>query len=297
MIPIDLYGTIKNLEIKPPSFENFCEEMHDLFNIENADKFFYEYLTNDNKYYPLDKYNYSNFYQNEKIKKIIIRSSPDEIYSYSQEDNIYINKDEEEENENPNFYEENIIISEEKDVNKDIINPDIVKQKIINEHKEKMRKTKSLNEEKEKENGNIYEEDEEIILNNKEDINKINIISEKEINENNNNNIDKKLNDIINKNFDELKNDLINESNIQLSQIVMESKIKNSENEELEDDIETPLSVENHTGYVCDGCNNSIIGIRYKCVICPDFDYCEKCEEKNGIVHDHPFYQLRFKIN
>ena len=295
MIPIDLYGTIKNLEIKPPSFENFCEEMHDLFNIENADKFFYEYLTNDNKYYPLDKYNYSNFYQNEKIKKIIIRSSPDEIYSYSQEDNIYINKDEEEENENPNFYEENIIISEEKDVNKDIINPDIVKQKIINEHKEKMRKTKSLNEEKEKENGNIYEEEEEIILNNKEDINKINIISEKEIN--NNNNIDKKLNDIINKNFDKLKNDLINESNIQLSQIVTESKIKNLENEELEDEIETPLSVENHTGYVCDGCSNSIVGIRYKCVICPDFDYCEKCEEKKGFVHGHPFYQLRFKIN
>ena len=29
-----------------------------------------------------------------------------------------------------------------------------------------------------------------------------------------------------------------------------------------------------HVGYLCDGCDQPIIGIRYKCAYCNDFDFC-----------------------
>ena len=45
-----------------------------------------------------------------------------------------------------------------------------------------------------------------------------------------------------------------------------------------------------HEKYICDGCKMSpIVGIRYKCAVCPNFDFCEKCEAKMGESHNHPF--------
>jgi len=43
---------------------------------------------------------------------------------------------------------------------------------------------------------------------------------------------------------------------------------------------------------ICDGCNSRIVGIRYKCVVCPDFDLCESCEAKN----EHPAEHVLMKI-
>jgi hypothetical protein len=41
----------------------------------------------------------------------------------------------------------------------------------------------------------------------------------------------------------------------------------------------------------CDGCGISpITGIRYKCCVCRNFDYCEICEERLG--HEHPFIKI-----
>ena len=47
-----------------------------------------------------------------------------------------------------------------------------------------------------------------------------------------------------------------------------------------------------HPGVICDGCNGPIIGTRYKCAICEDFDYCEKCEEKSNGGHGHPLLKI-----
>ena len=47
-----------------------------------------------------------------------------------------------------------------------------------------------------------------------------------------------------------------------------------------------------HSGVICKGCKGPVIGIRYKCVVCKDFDYCEKCEEKINAGHGHPLLKI-----
>jgi len=37
---------------------------------------------------------------------------------------------------------------------------------------------------------------------------------------------------------------------------------------------------------ICDNCQNRIVGIRYKCFTCPDFDLCSTCEESSASVHN-----------
>jgi len=48
-----------------------------------------------------------------------------------------------------------------------------------------------------------------------------------------------------------------------------------------------------HEHVVCDGCDGPVVGTRYKCSICPDYDLCETCELKPG-VHDssHPLLKI-----
>ncbi|VDP42323.1 unnamed protein product [Soboliphyme baturini] len=44
-------------------------------------------------------------------------------------------------------------------------------------------------------------------------------------------------------------------------------------------------------GIICDGCNTEVVTPRYKCLICPDYDLCFKCEAKG--VHDyHPMVRV-----
>lgn len=47
-----------------------------------------------------------------------------------------------------------------------------------------------------------------------------------------------------------------------------------------------------HQSVICDGCGcNPIVGNRYKCSVCPDYDLCEKCEEST--THEHAFLKIK----
>ncbi|XP_047037389.1 uncharacterized protein LOC124642785 [Helicoverpa zea] len=43
-----------------------------------------------------------------------------------------------------------------------------------------------------------------------------------------------------------------------------------------------------HSGIVCNSCNKSIVGFRYKCINCTDYDLCAKCE----MLEAHPQHYL-----
>ena len=48
-----------------------------------------------------------------------------------------------------------------------------------------------------------------------------------------------------------------------------------------------------HFGVKCDQCGvNPIVGCRYKCSVCPNFDYCEECEKKFATKHNHAFFKI-----
>jgi hypothetical protein len=47
-----------------------------------------------------------------------------------------------------------------------------------------------------------------------------------------------------------------------------------------------------HQKCECDGCGKfPIVGNRYKCSVCKNFDYCTDCEETKQ--HDHPFLKIK----
>ena len=47
-----------------------------------------------------------------------------------------------------------------------------------------------------------------------------------------------------------------------------------------------------HEGIFCSQCKENVIGIRYKCIVCQDFNYCEKCEDKFKEEHGHPMLKI-----
>ena len=51
-----------------------------------------------------------------------------------------------------------------------------------------------------------------------------------------------------------------------------------------------------HRGVRCDLCKGPVIGYRYKCSVCPDYDLCETCNETGHGLHKrggHEFLQIR----
>ncbi len=101
---------------------------------------------------------------------------------------------------------------------------------------------------------------------------------------------DMKTDNIVAEDINSLRNPGINSTEVEVKKEI-EEKEKKQEKQEKQDKKEENAE---HKGYVCDGCDaNPIIGSRYKCAVCEDFDFCEKCEEKNKNTHPHPFIKIR----
>jgi hypothetical protein len=61
-----------------------------------------------------------------------------------------------------------------------------------------------------------------------------------------------------------------------------------------DDGIPMKLLPPKHVGVICDGCNRSpIIGIRYKCLECFDYDLCESCADRQLIHAHHVMAKIR----
>ena len=52
-----------------------------------------------------------------------------------------------------------------------------------------------------------------------------------------------------------------------------------------------------HENIICNGCGMiPLVGIRYKCKSCQDFNYCEDCINLYNKRHKHVFYMIEEQI-
>ena len=88
------------------------------------------------------------------------------------------------------------------------------------------------------------------------------------------------------------------EENEELKELRKKVQFLQDKNTQLQDRLQKHSKEEckfEHTSVNCDICKTKpIIGIRYKCCICHNFEICDACEQK-GQHHHHPLIKLRNK--
>ena len=85
-----------------------------------------------------------------------------------------------------------------------------------------------------------------------------------------------------------MKNYIADPSSVNFEELI--NKVKVVEEAPKKKALEDNVVV--HDRVICDGCKVApIVGVRYKCSVCEDFDYCGKCEQ--SIEHPHPFLKIK----
>ncbi len=144
-------------------------------------------------------------------------------------------------------------------------------------------------------------------------------LEKKEINKENNiniiNNENKKdlkenIENIISNYLNQFKNEVIQETIMKTKYYSEQSKIQLMKNNQRKENLKVLDSNKKydifssnrnvcetiHDGIKCNGCGIiPIKGLRFKCTVCPNFNYCSNCEENED--HEHPFYKIRFPLN
>lgn len=72
-------------------------------------------------------------------------------------------------------------------------------------------------------------------------------------------------------------------------------EIKVQEPEVQEPEVAETVTLTVHSAY-CDICRNTVVGTRWKCANCPDFDLCETCEAKHCVEPLHDKDHLFLKV-
>ena len=302
MVKILFYGEEQIVDQIPENYYDFIQIIGVLFSIETVHKLTIEYTTDNKTFTLLTEQNFRSFFLSGTKDTIVM------MYFTKEESNYYNNSNKEDkkiEEKLEEKLEEKIEEKEEEDEEEDIntdkkeskeneikvpeITKDMVIASIVKQVKENMEKSRIMLKEKQK------KEEEERIKKEKEEKERI----EKEKQQTKE--VSDQINNLITNRLDNLKEELINESQIKLSEIVSESQLnlKNLfENNNINDENEEKIhSLEEHPGIKCTKCGMSpIVGNRYCCVYCQDINYCENCEENNGLIHGHPLYKLKLRI-
>ena len=82
--------------------------------------------------------------------------------------------------------------------------------------------------------------------------------------------------------------------------MIAKSKINNNNNNNHNNNSKVAVCKTVHKGIKCQRCfQEPIIGYRYKCMICKDYNLCDQCEEKNYLNNEHPhdFIKIRKERN